>query len=78
MKRVEPNGRLPDEMQGKWVIIDEPTSELIVDGGEITCFGERVAFDYMEVGLSEGALMVSLNIEDPRWRTRFNARISPI
>jgi len=71
MKRLERNGRLPDEMQGRWVIADEPTSELFIEGAEITCFGERVVFDYMEIGLREGALTVSLKVEDPAMEDSF-------
>jgi hypothetical protein len=44
------NQPLPDAMQGKWVVADEPKSEPVIDGDEITCFGKRVAYDYMEIG----------------------------
>jgi len=52
-------------MQGRWVVADEPMAELIIDGGEIICFGKRVAYDYIKVARKDGALTVSLEIDDP-------------
>ena len=37
----------------------EPSSELIVDGGEITCFGRVVEYDYKEIIEAEGAVTCS-------------------
>lgn len=65
MKRANRNEPLPDEMQGKWVDAEDPASELIIDGGEITCFGEAVAYDYKEIRIEDGSITVSLAINDP-------------
>ncbi len=51
-------------MQGHWVGVDDPASELIVDGGEIICFGTIVNYDHKEVVQKDGALTVSLGIDD--------------
>ena len=64
MKRLGRDAPLPLEMQGRWVDVEEPTSELLVDGSEIICFGQRVAYDYKLVGLLGGALCVTLKIDD--------------
>ena len=45
-------------------MVGEPTSELIVDGGEITCFGRTVEYDYKEIIEAEGAVTVRLAIDD--------------
>jgi len=37
---------------------------MIIYGGEITCFGKTVNYDYKEVTEGSGALIVSLKIED--------------
>jgi len=55
---------LPPEFQGRWIVVGEPTSELIVDGGEITCFGRAVEYDYKEIIEAEGAVTVRLAIDD--------------
>ena len=51
---------LPPEFQGRWIVVGEPTSELIVDGGEVTCFGRAVEYDYKEIIEAEGAVTVRL------------------
>ncbi len=51
-------------MQGRWLAVEDPGSELIVDGGEITCFGQTVEYDYKVIDQGDGALTVSLKIED--------------
>jgi hypothetical protein len=51
-------------MQGRWVETDDESSALIVTGGEVVCFGQAVAYDYKLVGAEDGALTVSLKIED--------------
>jgi hypothetical protein len=63
VKRVERHAPLPDEMQGRWVEVDDG-SILIVDGGEITCFGQVVEYDYKEISEIDGALTVTLRIND--------------
>jgi hypothetical protein len=55
---------LPDAMQGRWVDEDDRSSELVIAGGEVTCFGRAVDYDYKEVGEIAGALTVSLRIID--------------
>ena len=61
MERLERDAPLPAQMQGRWTDLEDPTSELIVDGGEIICFGEAVSYDYKLVDMQDGALTVSLN-----------------
>jgi len=70
VRREEP---LPSEMQGRWVAVDDP-SELIVNGGEITCFGKTVEYDYKEVERQDGALMVNLRIDDASQNYDFQRR----
>jgi hypothetical protein len=55
---------LPPQMQGRWVGADAPLSELVVDGGEITCFGAVVNYDHKVIIESAGALTVSLGVDD--------------
>lgn len=55
---------LPEEMQGRWIGADDPSSELVVCGGEVTCFGEPVDYDYKLIDSEDGAITVSLKIED--------------
>ena len=64
MERVERAAPLPDEMQGRWIDAEDPSSELHIVGGEITCFGQVVNYDYKLIGREDGALTVSLEIED--------------
>jgi uncharacterized glyoxalase superfamily protein PhnB len=64
MQRLERAAPLPREMQGRWVEMDDPAAELIVNGGEITCFGRAVDYDFKEVVEEHGALTVSLKIDD--------------
>ncbi len=64
MARLDRETSLPCEMQGRWVDVEDPLSELIVNGGEITCFGQPVQYDYKEVTEENGALVVSLMIDD--------------
>jgi len=51
-------------MQGRWVDVDDESSELVVVGSEVTCFGQEIAYDYKLVGTEDGALTVSLKIDD--------------
>lgn len=64
MHRLERDASLPSEMQGRWVGVDEPSAELLVTAGEITCFGQVVEHDYKEIDENDGALTVSLKIND--------------
>jgi hypothetical protein len=63
MTRLDRTASLPEEMQGRWVEVDNVTI-LIVDGGEITCFGQVVEYDYKEISEIDGALTVTLRIND--------------
>jgi hypothetical protein len=64
MERLGRDAPLPPEMQGRWTDVEDATSELIVQGGEVTCFGKPVAYDFKLVGKEDGALTASLKIED--------------
>ncbi|WP_104663048.1 hypothetical protein [Ensifer adhaerens] len=64
MERLDRDAPLPAEMQGRWVDVQDSTSKLIVRGGEIICFGEAVSYDYKLVHTEDGALTVSLKIND--------------
>jgi uncharacterized glyoxalase superfamily protein PhnB len=63
-KRLRGQEPLPELMQGRWVDVDESTAELVIDGGEISCFGSTVDYDFKEIVEAEGALTVSLHIDD--------------
>jgi hypothetical protein len=64
VERLGRDAPLPSEMQGRWVVADDPAIELIVSGGEVTCFGRQVEYDYKLVLKDDGALTVSLKIND--------------
>jgi hypothetical protein len=64
MARQEREAPLPEEMQGRWVEADDPSSELLVEGGEITCFSRTVEYDYKDVVQEDEALTVSLGVDD--------------
>lgn len=64
MERLGRDEPLPTAMQGRWADVDDPTSFLIVSGGEVTCFGQPVSYDYKLIEEDEGALTVSLKIDD--------------
>lgn len=64
MERFERNAPLPAEMQGRWADVEDPTSELIVQGGEVFCFGKAISYDYKLIDTEDGALTVSLKIND--------------
>jgi hypothetical protein len=64
MTRLGREAPLPDEVQGRWTDVDDPTVELIVQGGEVACFGKIVAYDYKIVVSNDGALTINLKIED--------------
>lgn len=64
MERFERNAPLPAEMQGRWADVEDPTSELIVQGGEVFCFGKAISYDYKLIDAEDGALTVSLKIND--------------
>ncbi|MGB7260697.1 MAG: hypothetical protein WBC68_01400 [Albidovulum sp.] len=64
MERLDRTAPLPSEMQGRWIDADDSSSELLVEGGEVSCFGQVVEYDYKLIGRKDGALTVSLEIED--------------
>ncbi|MBY8823854.1 hypothetical protein [Sphingomonas colocasiae] len=64
MERQDRDVSLPDQMQGRWVDVDDASSELVVVGSEVTCFGQEIVYDYKLVGTDNGALTVSLKIDD--------------
>jgi hypothetical protein len=55
---------LPSEMQGVWVDADEPAVKLTVCGAEIMCFGLAIEYDYKEIHEVNGALTVSLKVNN--------------
>jgi hypothetical protein len=55
---------LPSEMQGLWVDEDDPTVKLMVCGAKIKCFGRAIEYDYKVIHEIDGALTVSLKVND--------------
>ena len=77
MERVGRGAPLPKEMQGRWVDAEDPSTQLIVSGGEITCFGEVVDYDYKLVGDQDGVPSPSASRSTMRrTRTRFSVQTS--
>jgi hypothetical protein len=74
MERVEREAPLPPEMQGRWIDAEDPSSELVVSDGEVRCFGQTVEYDYKLVGEDDGALTVSLKINDEADEDSFQRR----
>ena len=64
MDRLGRDAALPNEMQGHWIDMENRSSELAVNGGEVSCFGKLVEYDYKLIGTDDGALTVSLKIDD--------------
>jgi hypothetical protein len=64
MERVGRDAPFPAKMQGRWIDVEDPSCELIVSGGEVSCFGQTVEYDYKLAGEDDGALTVSLKIND--------------
>lgn len=71
MERLRPDTPLPSEMQGRWLDVGNPSSELIIHGGEVVCFGQVIQHDYKLIDSVEGALTVSLKIDDPACEDTF-------
>lgn len=76
MKLVGRETPFPTEMQGRWLISDEPTAEMIIEGGEISCFGQKIDYDYKEIHTIEGALTVELRITDQEGNYDFRHNIT--
>ncbi|WP_294334903.1 hypothetical protein [uncultured Sphingomonas sp.] len=64
MERFERDAPLPNEMQGRWPEIENPFSELIIEGGEVIWFGRPVLYDYKLIGNDDNTLTVSLKVND--------------
>lgn len=64
MIRLGRDEPLPPQMQGRWMGADDLLSELVVDGGEITCFGTAVNYDHKVIVAEDGALTVTLGVDD--------------
>ena len=65
------NFPLPDLMQGRWRDREDPHVELIVSGGEVTCFGKVVNYDVKEISEEDRALTVSLRVNDAKMEDTF-------
>jgi len=65
MQKTSRSAPLPDRMQGRWQDAEDPSVELVVSGGEITCFGKVVNYDFKEIVEEDGALSVNLGVDDP-------------
>lgn len=63
-ERLKRDVPLPTEMQGSWVDVDDPSTELVVSGGEVAYSGQTVEYDYKLVGQVDGAVTVSLKVND--------------
>jgi hypothetical protein len=62
-KIIRGNGKLPDEMQGRWIDIDDPDGLLVVDGFDVSYRGQAVRHDHFSVSRIDGALCVDLGID---------------
>ncbi|HTJ10184.1 MAG TPA: hypothetical protein VL393_10910 [Candidatus Binataceae bacterium] len=63
MAKSDRSVALPEAMQGIWFDIDDG-NQLTVAGGEVTYAGKAVDYDYKLVESEDGALTVSLKVED--------------
>ena len=64
MQRIDRGASFPKAMQGKWIEVDDPTSEMVILGGEVTCFGTTVDYDYKEIVEIGGNQAVNLKVWD--------------
>ena len=69
--KLDRHAPLPAAMQGERTIMDDPSSVLMIAGGEVTCFGKTVDYDHKLVESRDGALTVSLKIDDPAGEDSF-------
>ena len=65
---------LPSEIQGLWVDANDPTVKFTVCGAEIICFGRAIEYDYKEFHEDDGALTVSLKVNDEAQEESFQRR----
>jgi hypothetical protein len=61
--RADRSSPLPEQMQGHWLFEQDLKSELLIDGGEVTCLGQVVDYDHKEIIHEDGALTVSLRVD---------------
>jgi len=61
---------LPAPMQGRWQDVDEGCA-LVVDGFDVSYRDIPVAHDFFHVTETEGALTVSLGVDDPQREDSF-------
>jgi len=71
VERATRQAPLPEVMQGRWIAADHRPSELIIEGGEIICYGARVEYDYKEISTIDGVPTVSLHVLDPAREDEF-------
>ncbi|MDA7428628.1 hypothetical protein PGB28_09170 [Primorskyibacter aestuariivivens] len=64
MERMNREAPLPPEMQGEWKGMWDPGVTLVVDGGLVRCFGQVMEYDFKLVGQEDGAIIVSLGVDD--------------
>ena len=64
MDKLDRASPLPEQMQGHWIDLDDSSSELVISGGEVVCFGQTVEYDYKLIGNDDGSITVSLKIND--------------
>ena len=61
--RHELDQSLPAEMQGRWVDVEEPGAELVIDGSSVTYCGQAVQHEHFVVSQVDGAVCVDLGID---------------
>ncbi|WP_430423997.1 hypothetical protein [Phenylobacterium sp.] len=71
MPRSPREAPLPPQMQGRWTLPDDPSFEVRIEGGEVIWAGAASNYDYKETEESEGAVAVSLCIEDAEGADEF-------
>ena len=64
MRTLERDAPLPAEMQGRWLDAEDASFELVISGGEVRCFGQTVEYDYKLIKEIDGAISVSLKINN--------------
>ena len=62
--RHELDQPLPAEMQGRWIDVEEPAAEMVIDGSSVIYCGQAVEHDHFMVSQVDGALCVDLGIDD--------------
>lgn len=72
MIRADRDSPLPEEMQGHWLFEQDGHSELVISGGEISCLGKIVDYDYKEITREDGALTVNLCVNDDKDEDAFH------